>query len=165
MKSPHVDGQARCGVASIVAGRQIFLYSIFMAGAISNTEKRTRGRPRVNPTSIHLTLLPDQLAAVDQWIDREADAPSRPKAIRRLVELGLTAPRAIPVIVATGDAQPAREASDMAGQQIDKLADSSATADERQTRKRRLLKGPKEFRDLRVDLPKPRGTSKREGAK
>jgi hypothetical protein len=34
------------------------------------------------------------------------------------------------------------KASDMAGQQIDELADSSATVEERQKRKRRLLKGP-----------------------
>jgi hypothetical protein len=42
----------------------------------------------------------------------------------------------------------------MAGQQIDKLADLSATAEEQQQRKRRLLKGPGEFRGLRADLPK-----------
>jgi hypothetical protein len=34
----------------------------------------------------------------------------------------------------------------MAGQQIDKLADSIETPEERQQRKRRLLKGPTEFR-------------------
>jgi hypothetical protein len=45
------------------------------------------------------------------------------------------------------------EASDMAAHQIDKLGDASATAEERKTRKRRLLKGPTEFRDMRVDLP------------
>jgi hypothetical protein len=44
----------------------------------------------------------------------------------------------------------------MAGQQIDKLADSSATNEERQQRKRRLLKGPKEFRDIRGDFSKPK---------
>jgi hypothetical protein len=45
----------------------------------------------------------------------------------------------------------------MAGQQIDKLADSSTTHEERQQRKRRLLKGPTEFRDIRGDIPKPKG--------
>jgi hypothetical protein len=48
----------------------------------------------------------------------------------------------------------ASKAFDLAGQQIDKLADPSATAEERQQRKRRLLKGPGEFRELRADLPK-----------
>ena len=44
---------------------------------------------------------------------------------------------------------PAARASDMAARQIDKLADASATNEERERRKRRLLKGPKEFRDSR----------------
>jgi hypothetical protein len=38
-------------------------------------------------------------------------------------------------------AKAASKASDLAGQQIDKLADPSATHEERQQRKRRLLKG------------------------
>jgi hypothetical protein len=57
-------------------------------------------------------------------------------------------------------AQPARKsgaklrskASEMAGQAIDLASDESATDDERASRKRRLLKGPKEFRDIRGDL-------------
>jgi hypothetical protein len=44
----------------------------------------------------------------------------------------------------------------MAGEQIDKLADTSATDEERHRRKRRLLKGPGEFREIRGDLAKPR---------
>ena len=36
----------------------------------------------------------------------------------------------------------------MAGQEIDRLGDPSATDEERQLGKRRLIKGPKEFRDL-----------------
>jgi hypothetical protein len=42
----------------------------------------------------------------------------------------------------------------MAGREIDRLSDPSATKDERQRRKRRLLKGPKEFRDVRGNRPK-----------
>ena len=48
------------------------------------------------------------------------------------------------------------KALDLAGQQIDKLSDQSATAEERQERKKRLLKGPKEFRDIHGDLSKPK---------
>ncbi|HEV3079896.1 MAG TPA: hypothetical protein VGY66_08960, partial [Gemmataceae bacterium] len=44
-------------------------------------------------------------------------------------------------------------ASEMAGHQLDKLGDASATAEERKTRKQRLLKGPAEFRDIRLDHP------------
>jgi hypothetical protein len=48
----------------------------------------------------------------------------------------------------------ATKARAMAGRQIDRLSDPSATEEERQRRKRRLLKGPKEFRDLRGNRPK-----------
>jgi hypothetical protein len=44
----------------------------------------------------------------------------------------------------------------MASQEIDRLGDPSATDEERQFRKRRLLGGPKEFRDFR-DRPKTKG--------
>jgi hypothetical protein len=47
------------------------------------------------------------------------------------------------------------KAYEMAALQIDQLADSSATEEERQRRKQRLLKGPEEFRHIRGDLPKP----------
>jgi hypothetical protein len=42
----------------------------------------------------------------------------------------------------------------MAADQLDHLANESATADEQASRKRRLLKGPEEFRDARVDRAK-----------
>jgi hypothetical protein len=50
----------------------------------------------------------------------------------------------------------AAKASEMAGDQIDKIGDPSATAEERQQRKQRLMKGPSEFRDVRGDQPKPK---------
>jgi hypothetical protein len=37
----------------------------------------------------------------------------------------------------------------MAAQEIDRLSDPSTTDEERQLRKRRLIKGPKEFRNIR----------------
>jgi len=50
----------------------------------------------------------------------------------------------------------AAKARAMAGQEIDRLSDPSATEEERQRRKRRLLKGPKEFRDVRSKSGKRR---------
>src|SRR5215813_4536829 len=41
------------------------------------------------------------------------------------------------------------KASEMAAQEIDRLIDPSAPDEERQRRKRRLIKGPQEFRHLR----------------
>ena len=88
---------------------------------------------------------------VEEWAARN-DA-TRSEAIRRLVEIGLaeTEPlkRRSPKAVS--------KAADLAGQQIDKLTNSSATVEEQQKRKRRLLKGPEEFRDIRGDIPKPKG--------
>ena len=57
---------------------------------LSVQKKERRGRPRKDPTSIHLTLLPDQLAGVDGWANSQKDKPSRPEAIRRLIEIALS---------------------------------------------------------------------------
>jgi hypothetical protein len=46
------------------------------------------------------------------------------------------------------------KAATLAGQAIDRRADFSATSEERKARKRRLLKGPKEFRSMRRDRRK-----------
>lgn len=40
---------------------------------------------------VPLTMLPDQIAAVDEWRRVQIDLPPRAEAIRRLVESGLTA--------------------------------------------------------------------------
>jgi hypothetical protein len=48
-----------------------------------------------------------------------------------------------------GRTKKSAKASEMAAQEIDRLIDPSAPAEERQRRKRRLLKGPKEFREIR----------------
>jgi hypothetical protein len=39
-------------------------------------------------------LAPELGAAVDDWVDRQEDQPTRCEAIRRLVELGLKAKKA-----------------------------------------------------------------------
>jgi hypothetical protein len=61
-------------------------------------------------------------------------------------------------IIATLHAQSIRQsgatkrdakASEMAAREIDRLIDPAAPTEEKQRRKRRLVKGPKEFRDLR----------------
>jgi hypothetical protein len=73
------------------------------------------------------------------------------KAIRRLVELGLKAKApARPV------SKPGRRlrAQELATKAIEKIIDLSAPPEERAQRRRRLTKGPTEFREARVDLPK-----------
>jgi hypothetical protein len=46
------------------------------------------------------------------------------------------------------------KASEMAGQEIDRLGDPLAANEERQLRKRRLIEGPEEFRDIRSNRAK-----------
>jgi hypothetical protein len=101
-------------------------------------------------------LLNDQVtrrvaAAVEHWAAQQADKPSRSEAIRRLVELGLA--KAKPLANATpvgrlGD-KAVSKSSELAGNTIDRLIDQSAPLEEQEKRKRRLLKGPAEFRDIR----------------
>jgi hypothetical protein len=50
-----------------------------------------------------------------------------------------------------------RKAAELAGRSIDKLGDPAATDEERAHRKRRLIKGPLEFHDVRRDQPKKKG--------
>jgi metal-responsive CopG/Arc/MetJ family transcriptional regulator len=93
--------------------------------------------------------MPKELAAaVEGWANRQQDKPARSEAFRRLVELGLSMSPA-------GRTNPkaAFKASALAAKEIDRIADQTAPAEERDKRKRRLLKGPKEFRGVRKDHP------------
>jgi hypothetical protein len=49
-------------------------------------EPRKRGRPRTYRTQVVVKLLPYQLSGLDQWRKQQPDAPSRPEAIRRIME-------------------------------------------------------------------------------
>jgi hypothetical protein len=83
-------GLGRVGCYQHLARPTIFLYRIFMAKSISRTGKKSRGRPRRDPTSIHLTLLPDQLSVLDLWITKQREPDlSRPEAIRRMLNVAL----------------------------------------------------------------------------
>jgi hypothetical protein len=63
-----------------------------MAKSIRDTpKKRGRGRPSTGGRreGVMVRLEPEQFEALDAWIERQEEAPSRPEAIRRLVEIGL----------------------------------------------------------------------------
>ena len=62
-----------------------------MNAATGDNEKRTR-KPRAKQTGkmIGVRLQPDQLAAVNLWIAAQPEPrPSRPEAMRRLIEQAL----------------------------------------------------------------------------
>jgi Arc/MetJ-type ribon-helix-helix transcriptional regulator len=116
------------------------------------TKRKKRGRPATGQDPVSAIRLSVELAqAIDSWAARNK-AASRSEAIRQLVEMGLAGVQP----AGRRSAKTAARASDMAGRQIDKIGDLSASAEERQDRKRRLLNGPREFRDMRGDQPKPK---------
>ena len=93
---------------------------------------------------------------IDDWISSQAKYLSRPEAIRRLVELALTVgTKASPSerLRATRS----NRAKELAAKTIEKIIDPNAPTEERVERRRRLTKGPAEFRDARVDQPKAKG--------
>ena len=112
--------------------------------------RKKRGRPATGHDPISAVRLPAGLtAAIDKWATKTG-AHSRSEAIRRLLERALAG------------SQPPRRAShkgaskalEMAGREIDRAVGQSLPDEEREKRKRRLTKGPVEFREMRDDLPK-----------
>jgi hypothetical protein len=97
-----------------------------------------------------MRLSDEFMASVDAWAERQADAPGRSEAIRRLVELGLTIKtKAKQPSAARGD-----RAKELAAKTIEKIIDPTAPPEERARRRHRLTKGPTEFREDRVDQRK-----------
>jgi metal-responsive CopG/Arc/MetJ family transcriptional regulator len=80
-----------------------------------------------------IRLPPKIISRIDAWAERK-DC-SRSDAIRWLIEDGL-------------DRSRRSNATELAGKQLDCLADTSASSDEQGRRKKRLLKGPEEFREI-----------------
>jgi Arc/MetJ-type ribon-helix-helix transcriptional regulator len=58
--------------------------------SIDDVRKRGRGRPKVGAEPITVRMPPEQLAALDKWIEgQEEPRPSRPEAIRQLLDKAL----------------------------------------------------------------------------
>jgi hypothetical protein len=57
---------------------------------------RGRGRPRTNPTSIHLTLVPDLLGRLDAFIADQDEELSRADGVRRVLDEALPPAKATP---------------------------------------------------------------------
>jgi hypothetical protein len=146
-----------------------------MKKSIKVTPKKRRGRPATGRDPHVTSRMPSGLIAeVEAWA--AANDTTRSEAIRQLVEFGLTAktkarpsgrrpPAAIVADLAaeTIDSLPPRpiakpgrrtRARELARDAIEKMADPAASPEERTQRRRRLTKGPTEFREVRVDQPK-----------
>jgi hypothetical protein len=94
-------------------------------------------------------------ASIVKWAESQPDRPTLSDAIRRLVEIGLTiGAKEKQTTAATAD-----RAKELASKAIDSLTAGAPNNDEKASRKRRLIKGPEEFREVRVDRPKAKGKS------
>jgi hypothetical protein len=124
-----------------------------MAKSTRDTTKSRKLRPIVTGDPVMVRVQPDMAKLLDDWRRKQDDLPGRPEAIRRLVALGLT--------IKSKAKQPsvarAHRAKELATKAIEKISDPAAPTDERDRRRRHLTKGPLEFREDRVDLPKAKG--------
>jgi hypothetical protein len=118
---------------------------------------KKRGRPATGKDPARAFRLSDEfIAKIDAWAAAQDDEPGRSEAIRRLVELGLKVKTPTRPVSKPGRRLRAQE---LATKAIEKIIDSSAPPEERADRRRRLTKGPAEFREDRVDLPKAKPKS------
>ncbi|WP_424630788.1 hypothetical protein [Bradyrhizobium sp. SYSU BS000235] len=120
--------------------------------------KRTSTRPDVGRDPTMAIRFPTKLrGAVVKWAEKQPDTPQISAAVRRLVELGLAADESVTEGKSAKRArrsdQKAR-ASEMAGRVIDDMIDDATANDDKAYRKRRLIKGPDEFQNLRADRQK-----------
>jgi hypothetical protein len=110
--------------------------------------KRKRGRPATGAKPMIGFRADGELRAeIEKWAKAQPDKPKLSNAIRQLVELGLAHGRSARYL----SPKSAEEAKQLAAKAIEGLVDPEASTEEAANRKRRLLRGPEEFRDLRVD--------------
>ena len=119
--------------------------------------KKKVGRPATGNDPVRAIRLSDEfLAEVDDWAAKQEDEPGRSEAIRRLVELGLAVKTPAGPVSKPGSLR----AQELAATAIEKIIDPTAAPEERAQRRRRLTKGPEEFREVRVDRPKAKDFTK-----
>ena len=171
----------RAGAEVDASPRLAFRLNQYSRMSIKAKPKK-RGRPATGrDPMMGFRASPMLRASIVRWAENQPDGPSLSEATRRLVELGLTVTtkarptgplRAARVADLAAEAidslglkvkTPARpvskpsrrlRAQELATKTIEKIFDPAAPPEERALRRRRLAKGPTEFREDRVDLPK-----------
>lgn len=101
------------------------------------------------PKRVPITFDAAFLKNVDDWRRKQRDRPSRSVAIRQLAERGGLAGS-----TKSHSMGSKRRAAEMASIGIEHLDDQSVDSEERARRKRRLIQGPREFRDIRRNRSK-----------
>jgi hypothetical protein len=132
------------------------MVTIIMGKLNRVTTKKRRGRPATTGKGIQIgeRWHETELTAIDAWIASRDEDMTRGQAIRRLVGLGLKVKMPVRPVRKPGRRLRAQE---LATNAIEKIIDPAAPPEERAQRRRRLTKGPLEFREDRVDLPKAKG--------
>ena len=147
-------------------------------------KQKIRGRPATGQTPmLGFRATAELRGRIVHWAEFQPDVPKLSEAVRRLVELGLTVktkarPTGRPSSALVADlaaeaidslgpkVQASRpggklgrklRAQELATKAIEKIIDPAAPPEERTQRRRRLTKGPPEFRDARIDQPKAKG--------
>jgi hypothetical protein len=112
---------------------------------------KSRGRPKTTGTGllIGVRLQTEQLGHVDAWRGAQSERPGRPEAIRQLLDVALASSKRL-----SPSPDAAKKALKLASKTAEDLTDRSAPVEEQQRRKRRLIRGPSEFRGIRKDQPK-----------
>jgi hypothetical protein len=59
--------------------------------SIASAKKPLKGRPPTDSEAVNVRLERERITALDEWRRTQLDLPTRPEAIRRLIELGLSA--------------------------------------------------------------------------
>ena len=128
-----------------------------MATSKKNVVRKRPGRPATGQDPVTAIRLSEEMrAGIDAWAEQQNDEPGRSEAIRRLIEIGLTVKtERASKSEATKQRQSRKQrARQLAGDAVDKMTDTTASVQDQASRKRRLIKGPEEFREARVDTPK-----------
>jgi hypothetical protein len=117
-----------------------------MARSRNPVAQKRRGRPATGQDPVTaIRLSPKLRKSVDAWASRQSDRPTRSEAIRRLIE------QALAEALSAGQhgikAASASRAEKMAAKQIDRMLEHSDQPNAvKAKRKKRLLRGPPEFR-------------------
>jgi hypothetical protein len=149
-EEPSVGVRASARVRPCL-GSLLCYHSNMAKSTYDNIAKPVRKRSASTGTLVGVRMQDNELNAIDAWAKKQTPPITRPHAIRRLVEIALAGARTRSPRYLEKTAAKARE---LAARAIDGLIDPAAPADEKAIRKRRLLKGPSVFRDVRVDQKK-----------
>jgi hypothetical protein len=129
-------------------------HSAMAKSSYDNIAKPVRKRSTVTGTLVGVRLQSEQIKAIDAWAAKQEPPVTRPEAIRGMVDAILhTLAKDVEEKPVSKPARASR-ARELAAETIDKMSDPSAPPEERAQRRRRLMKGPEEFREVRIDRPK-----------